>query len=49
MITTTSNYVAVVGIGVGETSGVKPYFWLEVLEISEKTDFDEILSIVEDT
>ena len=42
-----SNNVTIEGIRVGETSRAKIYFWLEVLEISEKTDYDEIWSTVE--
>ena len=42
-----SNNVTIEGIRVGETSRAKIYFWLEVLEISEKTDSDEIWSNTE--
>ena len=42
-----SNYVITVGIRVGETSTTKSTFYPDVLEISEKTDSEEIQSTAE--
>ena len=42
-----SNYATTVGIHVGETSRAKSSFWPEVLEMSEKTNYDDIQSITE--
>ena len=36
-----SNYTTTAGMRVGETPRGKSFFWPKVLEISEKTDFDE--------
>ena len=41
------NYATTVGIRVGDSSGSNTSFWSEVLEISEKADFDEIWSTTE--
>ena len=41
------NYATTAGIRVGESSGAKASFWLEVVEIPEKTDSNEIQSTVE--
>ena len=39
---TRSNYTMTVGIHVGETSGMKASFWLEVLGTTKKSRYDEI-------
>ena len=41
------NYVMTTRIRVDLSSGAKTSFWSEVLEISEKADFDEIRSTAE--